>query len=107
MFVLMKSGTSSKMVHVGLKTRSLSQMSEEPCMCSRGYIFSQMTMKLGQNVCLDEIFDDFENGSCRVKKKVTSSNLRKTFYMLWRPHFQSSNHETLSECLRGSNLGRV
>ena len=25
-------------------------------------------MKLGQNVCLNEILNKFENGSCRVKK---------------------------------------
>ena len=34
-------------------------------------------MKLGQNVCLDEILDEFDNGSCGVKKKVTASNLKK------------------------------
>ena len=34
-------------------------------------------MKVGQDVCLDEISDEFENGSCGVKNKVTRSNLRK------------------------------
>ena len=34
-------------------------------------------MKLGQHICLDEISDDLKNGSCPVKKKITSSNLRK------------------------------
>ena len=34
---------------------------------SRGHIYSPVIMKLGQNVCLDEISDDFKNGSCRVK----------------------------------------
>ena len=28
--------------------------------------FGPIIMKLGQNVCLDEISDDVENGSCRV-----------------------------------------
>ena len=37
------------------------------CVCSRGHIFSPIIMKLGQNVCLDEISDETENGSCRVK----------------------------------------
>ena len=37
------------------------------CVCSRGHIFSPIGMKLGQNVCLDEVSDEFENGSCRVK----------------------------------------
>ena len=38
------------------------------CVCSRGHIFSAIIMKLGRNVCLDEILDEFENGSCGVKK---------------------------------------
>ena len=35
-------------------------------------------MKPNQNVCLGVISDDLENGSCRIKKWVTKSNLRKT-----------------------------
>ena len=38
------------------------------CVCSRCHIFSPIIMKLGQNVCLVEISDKFEIGSCRVKK---------------------------------------
>ena len=34
-------------------------------------------MKPGQYVCLDEISDAFENGSCRVKNLVTRSNPKK------------------------------
>ena len=37
------------------------------CVCSRGHIFSPVVMKLGQNVCHDESWDKFENGSCGVK----------------------------------------
>ena len=55
------------MGHVGSKTRSLGQILEKPCVCSRGHIFSPIIMKLGQNVCLDEISKAFENGSCQVK----------------------------------------
>ena len=55
------------MGHFKSKTRSLCQMLEKPCVHSRGHIFSLMIMKLGQNVCLDEILQQFENGSCRVK----------------------------------------
>ena len=36
-------------------------------------------MKLGQNVCLNEISYKFENGSCRVKYQVSRSNLREKF----------------------------
>ena len=38
-----------------------------PCVCSRGHIFSPILMKLGQNICLNEILDEIENGSCQVK----------------------------------------
>ena len=50
MFVLMKSGNSMKMGHVGSKTRSLGQILEKPYVCSRHHIFSTIVMKLGQNV---------------------------------------------------------
>ena len=66
MFVL-KSWMSSKMGHVGSKTRSLGQILEKPCVCSRGQISSLIIMKLGQNVCLDKISDEFENMLCWVQ----------------------------------------
>ena len=37
------------------------------CVRSRGHIFSQILMKLGQNVSLNKISDDFEIGSYGVK----------------------------------------
>ena len=73
---------SLKMGHLRSKTRSLDQVLEKPCVWSRGHIFSPIIIKLGQNVSLDEILDEFENGSCWIKKKVTRSNLRKTLYTL-------------------------
>ena len=51
----------------GQKLRSLGQMLEKPCVRSRGHIFSPIIMKVGQNVCLAEISDEFINGSCGVK----------------------------------------
>ena len=83
MIVLMKARTSLKMGHVGSKSRSLCQMLEKPYVCSRGMIFSPITMKLDQHVCLDKITHKFENWSCRVKNWVTSSNLRKTYLYLF------------------------
>ena len=68
MFVLMKSRTNTNMGHVGPKTMSLGLILEKPCVCSRGHIFCQITMKPGQNVCLDQVSDEFEIGSCLVKK---------------------------------------
>ena len=59
---------SLKIGHVGSKTRSLGQIVEKPCVRSRGHIFSRIIMKLGQNVCLDEISKEFGNRSYQVKK---------------------------------------
>ena len=67
MFVLFKSRTSLKMGHVRSKTRSQGQILEKPCVRSRGHIFSPIIKKLGHNVCLDEISDEFEIRPCRVK----------------------------------------
>ena len=72
-FVLMKSRTSSKMGHVGPKTRSL----EKPCVHSRGHIFSPILMKLCQNVFLDEISDKFANESVRSKTRSLDQILEK------------------------------
>ena len=55
------------MGNVGSKTRSQGQILEKPCVCSRSHILSPIFMKLGQNVCLDKISDEFKNGSCPVK----------------------------------------
>ena len=68
MFVLIKSRTSLKLGHVGLKTRSLGQILEKPCLRSRCHIFSQILVKFGLNVCLDIISDEFEIGSYGVQK---------------------------------------
>ena len=62
MFVWMKSRTSSKMVHVGSKTMSSGQIVEKTCIRSKRHIFGLIIMKLSQNVCLDEIWDEIENG---------------------------------------------
>ena len=67
MIVLMKSRTGLKIGHVHPKTRPLGPILEKPCVYSRGHIFSLIIIKLGQNVCLTEILDEFENGSCQVK----------------------------------------
>ena len=79
---MMKFRTSSKIGHVGSKTRSLGQILEKPCVYSRGHAFSPIIMKPSQNVCLDEISDKFGNGSCQVKDYVTRSYVRKTLCTL-------------------------
>ena len=45
---------NTKMGHVGSKIRSLGQILEKPCLCSRDQIFGLILMKLGLSVCLDE-----------------------------------------------------
>ena len=40
------------MDHVGSKTRSLGQILEKVCVCSRDKIFGLILMKLGQSFCL-------------------------------------------------------
>ena len=77
-----KSWTSSKLRHVGSKTRSLGQILKKPCIRSRGHIFSLILMIIGQNVCLDEISDGFENGSCRSKTRSQDQILGASF-LFW------------------------
>ena len=47
------------------------------CVHSRGHIFSQIIMKLGQNVCLDEISDKFEKGHFGSKTRSLGQMLEK------------------------------
>ena len=65
----MKSHKSLKIGYVGSKTTSLGQISEKPCLRSRGHIFSPIMMKRSQSDFLDKISDNFENGSSRVKTR--------------------------------------
>ena len=51
------------MGHVGSKTRSLGQILEKPCVCTRDQIFGLILMKLGESFCLDESLYMFENES--------------------------------------------
>ena len=67
MFALVISWMSLKMGHVGSKSRSLGQILEKPCVCCRGHISSPILLKLGKNVCPDDILDQFENVSCWLK----------------------------------------
>ena len=65
------------MGHVGSKTRSVDQILEKPCVPSRGHIFSQIIVKLGQNVCLDKILDKFGNRLCWSKTRSLGQILEK------------------------------
>ena len=50
------------MGHVNLKTKSLGQILEKPCVRSRDHIFSLIIMKPSQDVCLDRISEVFKKG---------------------------------------------
>ena len=65
------------MGHVGSKTRSPGQILGKPCVRSRSHIFSRILMKVGQNVCLDDISDRFENGSLGLKTRSPGQILEK------------------------------
>ena len=69
--------SSLKMGNVGIKARSLGKNLEKLFVCLRGHIFSPILMKLGQNVFLDEISKQFENGSCWVRNRSLGLILEK------------------------------
>ena len=52
-------------------------MLKKPCVCSRGHISSPITMKHGQKFFLDEISDEYKNGSCLVKTWLLGQILEK------------------------------
>ena len=52
-----------KMGHVGLKSRSLGQILGKHCVRTRGHMFSS---EFDQNVCFNQVSDEFENGLCGV-----------------------------------------
>ena len=54
----------------------LDQMLNKSCVHSRGHIISPIMIKLDQNNFVAKISNKFENMSCRVKNKVTRSNVR-------------------------------
>ena len=67
MLMIIISTSSSKVGHVGSKTRSLGQILEKPCVLSRGHSFNSKFMKLYQNANDHNIYVTFETGSCWVK----------------------------------------
>ena len=65
------------MGHVESKIRSLGQMLEKLCLCSRGHIFSQIIMKLDQNFFRDEISDEYKMGHAGSKTRSLGQMLEK------------------------------
>ena len=67
------------MGHVWSKTRSLGQILEKPSVRYRGHIFSWILMKVGQDVCLDDISDKIEMGHVGSKTRSLAQMLEKPF----------------------------
>ena len=67
MLIIIISRSSSKLGHVGSKTRSLDQILEKPCVHSKEHSFDPKFMKLCQNVNHHNILVKFETGSSWVK----------------------------------------
>ena len=67
MFALIISWSSLKMGHVWSKTKSPGQMLEKTSVRSLDQIFSPVLLKVGHNIYLDDILNEFENRSCWVK----------------------------------------
>ena len=107
MFILMIYRPSLIMGEVGSKSRSLGQILETSCLCSRGQIFGPHFLKLAQDVYTDYISVRFDNGWVGVNKQITRSNLRKILFTLQGPHFWSNLPQTCSECLSRWYLGQV
>ena len=53
--------------HLGSKIRSLGQIEEITCRCSSGHISCSIDLKISQNVCLDQISNEFEFESPWIK----------------------------------------
>ena len=62
------SRSSSIIDGVGSKSRSLGQILEKSCLHSTGNIFGLISLKLAQNVCLDDISVKFDHGLGGVKQ---------------------------------------
>ena len=81
--------------HVRLKTRSLSQIIEKPCINSRGHRFDPKFVKLCQTVSPYKLYVKFETGPCWSKTRSLGQILEKHCVHSKRHKV----HETLAECL--------
>ena len=72
-------------------------MLEKPCVPCRGHIFSSIIMKLDQYVFLDEISNEFENGSYRVKNRSQGQILEKPCVSSRDQILRSNTHEFLPQ----------
>ena len=60
------------------KSRSLGQILEKSCLHSRDHIFGNIFLKLGQNICLEDILVKFDHGWGGVKSRSLGQILEKS-----------------------------
>ena len=77
------------MGHVGSITKSLGQILEKPCVGSRGHIFSLIILKLGQNICPDEISDELKKMGHVGSKTRSLGHILKKPCICFRGHICS------------------
>ena len=85
MFIIIKSWPDLKMGHVTLKTRSLGQSLEKPCVLSRRHSFDPIFMKLCLNVRFIKSRPEFKMGHVGSKTRSLDQFLEKP-YVLSRRH---------------------
>ena len=70
MFVFMISRISLYLGHLWLSSRSEGQIKEIHCRHSKGHISCSAGLKIGYNVCFNEILDEFEFRSPRLLDQI-------------------------------------
>ena len=91
-----KSRSSSKLGHVGSKSRSQDQIKEKYYEHSRGHIFSLINFKLAHNNVFDEILVKFETGLCGIKSRTPNQIIEKLCEHS-RDHIFSPNNFKLAQ----------
>ena len=77
MSFVMMSRSSLNLGHVGSETRSVGQIEETSCLHTRHHIFDPVLMKLGQNMCLGDVWVKFDSRSHGV---IRANTLEVTFF---------------------------
>ena len=85
MIILTISQPSSNMGHVGSKTRSVGQIIEKPCEHDTVHIMHPISMKICQNVCLDET-------SVKLNMGHVTSNTRSVGQIIEKPCEPDASH---------------
>ena len=104
MLIPIKPMSSSKLGHVGLKTRSPGQILEKPCVLSRGHSFDPKFMKLCQDVNSHKSRSSFHVGS----KTRSLGQIMKIPYLHSRGH--SFDQKFMKLCQNGNphaNISKI